>query len=601
MYYSVTQVCRCNEETRTNSSETSLTGQPLYDTSTNELYIGDGETTIQNLSPIQNLKAGSGMTYTNGSVSLNEGTQTNAGGIKVWAENNDIYYSTPNGVGTQLFPIIRTYHPGYNQAHPNYHTLSGTASNQYDTGGRQPHHLNIDIALERAQYDTGDRIQHHDDISMTLNYKESIEGSDTITDYATGTIYCNNPEYIGANASTRLSDSISNYGTITNNAIIIFNDINVTSDYTYERATVTIYGNDGFFNKSTEFLGFTNVQGHLAANIKYTIENTTGITYALTFDITVYIKKESGNYTGAHTYTIPHKNVTGIGEPTGTSPAGRFDIISLKSEWFKSTNSIYTSAKTNAIAEFNYKVPYTYIPDTYLYEGTTTKDIGDDAESVSVYPATPGDTTAHVEYSGSTATITANCIFLTNVGSSITRVVTLSYSTPIYGYKYEGTTTKDIGDDAENVQVSPSSPSGMTANVSYSGSTATISASYISSEDIGDSISGSATLSYNTPVYGYYTNVSTYIGSDYGAKVTSTSSSVTSYSSGTSGSYFWVNMRAASQTSVSANAVSYWDSYVSGYNSYHYPIELNGVRYNFNIIDLDGVNYTATAEKYNKR
>ena len=93
MYYSVTQVCRCNEETRTNSSETSLTGQPLYDTSTNELYIGDGETTIQNLSPIQNLKAGSGMTYTNGSVSLNEGTQTNAGGIKVWAENNDIYYT----------------------------------------------------------------------------------------------------------------------------------------------------------------------------------------------------------------------------------------------------------------------------------------------------------------------------------------------------------------------------------------------------------------------------------------------------------------------------------------------------------------------------
>lgn len=36
MYYSTTQVCRCNEETRTNSNETSLIGQPLFDTETIE-------------------------------------------------------------------------------------------------------------------------------------------------------------------------------------------------------------------------------------------------------------------------------------------------------------------------------------------------------------------------------------------------------------------------------------------------------------------------------------------------------------------------------------------------------------------------------------
>lgn len=186
----------------------------------------------------------------------------------------------------------------------------------------------------------------------------------------------------------------------------------------------------------------------------------------------------------------------------------------------------------NRMVTVQYVTPFEYVPSGYLYEGTATKDIGDGAENVNVYPATPDDTTAHVEYSGSIATITANCVSPTNVGSSITRGVTLSY---------------------------------------------------------------------NTPIYGYYTNVNTYIGSDYGARVTRTSSSVTSYDSGTNGSYFWVNMRAASQTSVSASAISYYDTWVPEYNSYHYPIELNGVRYNFNTIALDGVNYTATAEKYNKR
>lgn len=514
MYYSVTQVCRCNEETRTNSSETSLTGQPLYDTSTNELYIGDGETTIQNLSPIQNLKAGSGMTYTNGSVSLNQGTQTNAGGIKVWAENNDVYYSTPNGGGgAQLFPMIRTYHPGYNQPQPNYHTLSGTAS---------------------TQYDTGDKRSHNDNISITLNYVDTSSGGYEQTAYATGTIYCNNPEYDGFDESTsRLSTNINSSSTITDSVTIVFNSLNATFDYIYERATVTIYGNaQNFLGASTEFMGFSNIQGRLAVTIGYTIRNTTEYAYSFEFIITAYIKRENGNYSGTDTYYIPHSNVVDIGEPSPNSVASIYDIISLRSTYIRSGNYILTTAVMNGETSLNYEVPYTYIPDGYLYEGTATQN---------------------------------------------------------------------IGDDAEDVTVSPASPSGMTASVSYSGSTATVSASYTSPENVGDSIPGSVTLSYNTPIYGYYLNDNTYIGSDYGAKVTYTSPSVTSYTSGTSGSYFWVNMRAASQTSVSASAVSYWDSWVPAYNSYHYPIELNGVRHNFNTIDLDGVNYTATAEKYSKR
>lgn len=510
MYYSVTQVCRCNEETRTNSSETSLTGQPLYDTSTNELYIGDGETTIQNLSPIQNLKAGTGMTYTNGSVSLNEGTQTNAGGIKVWAENNDVYYSTPNGVGAQLFPIIRTYHPGYNQTHPNYHTLSGTASSQYDTGGRTP---------------------HNDGISITLNYVGTT--SETVTEYATGTMHCDTPDYdeYTESTSSTFGAHISANTTFTDTIEVYFHGLVYDESFEYVGSKLTIHGTPHqYLSAQTKFNSFITQQYYPAVAIDVTVKNSTGSAYTFDWSLSCTIRKPNGNYTGSDNIVL-HKNVTGIGEPTGTSPAGRFDIISLKSYWLSSIDTIQTTATTNAIAEFDYKVPYTYIPDGYLYEGTETKTIGDDAENVSVYPTTD-DTTAFVEYSGSTATITANCVSPTNVGSSITRGVTLSY---------------------------------------------------------------------NTPIYGYYINDNTYIGSDYGARVTSTSPSVTSYSSGTSGSYFWVNMRAASQTSVSASAVSYWDSWVPAYNSYHYPIELNGVRYNFNTINLDGVNYTATAEKYNKR
>ena len=529
MYYSVTQVCRCNEETRTNSSETSLTGQPLYDTSTNELYIGDGETTIQNLSPIQNLKAGTGMTYTNGSVSLNEGTQTNAGGIKVWAENNDIYYSTPNGVGAQLFPIIRTYHPGYNQTHSNSHTLRGTASTQYDTGERQP---------------------HNDSISMTLNYKGTTSGSGSATGYATGAIHCNKytvlrKKTIGGSAI--VTGYIEDFWNDEENHYNIGSKYYTTSvdfseDVPWIDGTAWNRTNVAFTSSVTGMQIeriTTNVMesgGRVLCTVGFyvrvTQQDADGGNNAIYVYSSINYPTEWG-YSGSDTYGVDGlENVVISGKPNWHTGVG-VNVLSINSKYVSNTEVI----RTEAVADVNgatvvYNTPFTYTPDGYLYEGTATKDIGDDAESVSVYPATPDDTTAHVEYSGSTATITANCVSPTNVGSSITRGVTLSY---------------------------------------------------------------------NTPIYGYYTNVSTYIGSDYGAGVTSTSPSVTSYSSGTSGNYFWVNMRAASQTSVSASAVSYWDSWVPAYNSYHYPIELNGVRHNFNTIDLDGVNYAATAEKYNKR
>lgn len=537
MYYSVTQVCRCNEETRTNSSETSLTGQPLYDTSTNELYIGDGETTIQNLSPIQNLKAGSGMTYTNGSVSLNQGTQINAGGIKVWAENNDIYYSIPNGGGgAQLFPIIRTYHSGYNQAHVNYHTLSGTASTQYDTGDRQA---------------------HHDDISITLNYSGPAIDSGTATRYATGTIIAQYPLTGIASGGARVNvegtqfidPETGNYkpGTYTGAVdsgdfllsyggenVLLISIVN-TSDVSGRAYISGAYRNVSLTNQrfSISSYGATEV-----AAARFTCDVVISDSSASFGDGYIIISAStncySGKFSGVDTVSVFGKNNIQVGTPQIVSTFPTYTNVSnIDSEY----NSINESIRTEAITNINgaqvvYNTPYTYIPDTYFYRGEVTQI---------------------------------------------------------------------INNDAEDVHVSPSSPSDMNVNVYYYDGNATIIAFYDVPEYVGDSMSGSATLSYNTPIYGYYTNVRTYIGSDYGARVTKTSSSVTGYSSGTNGSYFWVNMRAASQTNVSASAVSYWDSWVPAYNSYHYPIELNGVRYNFNTIDLDGVNYTATAEKYSKR
>lgn len=45
------QFLRGTATQRAAHSETSLSGQPLFETDTNKLYIGDGETAIKNLKP----------------------------------------------------------------------------------------------------------------------------------------------------------------------------------------------------------------------------------------------------------------------------------------------------------------------------------------------------------------------------------------------------------------------------------------------------------------------------------------------------------------------------------------------------------------------
>ena len=391
MYYSVTQVCRCNEETRTNSSETSLTGQPLYDTSTNELYIGDGETTIQNLSPIQNLKAGSGMTYTNGSVSLNQGTQTNAGGIKVWAENNDVYYST-NGGGAQLFPIIRKYHPGYTQTHPNFHTLSGTASTPYDTGDRQPHHHNIDIALERAQYDTGDRQPHHhnidialeraqyntgdrtphnDDINITLNYKGTTEGFESATGRATGTIYCNEPGYDNAFGSRgeNITYSLSPGKSFIAHPNVVLNVAN-SNDWEYVNSSVyAITSNgSGYLACSALFLAFQANEPNLKAILSINIRNTSSeYTVSLSgYSVSINARRKNGTYSGSDDYDVGDIEVTSIGTPIITQNQVPITPVDKRVVDLTSIGIIRTRVTMNRIPTVQYVTPFEHFQHPFL-------------------------------------------------------------------------------------------------------------------------------------------------------------------------------------------------------------------------------------------
>ena len=405
MYYSVTQVCRCNEENRTNSSETSLTGQPLYDTSTNELYIGDGETTIQNLSPIQNLKAGSGMTYTNGSVSLDEGTQTTAGGIKVWAENNDVYYSTPLNNASNLVPIERVWHEGYNQPHPNYHSFSGTASSLYDTGGRTP---------------------HDDGISITLNYKGTTSGSGTATGYATGAIDCDTYTVLQRRTISGYSElfvSIQDNTTKHYSRKVYFDEklpwidgtVTEGTDVRFEVLPPSLLINhvttsvsedsDGYVDVSVGF--YIEVKGQEPIGNGYTVQIYSDIGYP-----TLY------GYMGIDSYGVDgRENVVISGEPTYQLGV---NVLSINSKYVSNTEVI----RTEAVADVNgatvvYSTPFTYTPDGYLYEGTATPNIGDDAKDVQVSPSSPSGMTANVNYSGSIATINANYVSPKNVGDSI--------------------------------------------------------------------------------------------------------------------------------------------------------------------------------------
>lgn len=75
---SAIQLLRCTSDTRGSSSETLLEGQPMYETDTGLFYVGDGVTAASVLKPI----------------TVPYATQTVAGGIKIWYQNNALYIST---------------------------------------------------------------------------------------------------------------------------------------------------------------------------------------------------------------------------------------------------------------------------------------------------------------------------------------------------------------------------------------------------------------------------------------------------------------------------------------------------------------------------
>ena len=73
------QFLRGTAAQRAAHSETSLKGQPLYETDTNKLYIGDGETAIKNLKPIGAIQPAS---------------ETVLGGIKIYFDGDVLWIST---------------------------------------------------------------------------------------------------------------------------------------------------------------------------------------------------------------------------------------------------------------------------------------------------------------------------------------------------------------------------------------------------------------------------------------------------------------------------------------------------------------------------
>ena len=72
------QILRCNSTSRGSSSAILLEGQPMYETDTGLFYVGDGSTNASALNPI----------------TVPYATQTVAGGVKIWYQNNALYIST---------------------------------------------------------------------------------------------------------------------------------------------------------------------------------------------------------------------------------------------------------------------------------------------------------------------------------------------------------------------------------------------------------------------------------------------------------------------------------------------------------------------------
>lgn len=90
------QFVRGTSSKRASHIETSLAGQPIYETDTNRLYVGDGETSVNDLTAVEASAA---------DIAENVKDQNNGAGIKIWigtqaefedleADEDTIYYIT---------------------------------------------------------------------------------------------------------------------------------------------------------------------------------------------------------------------------------------------------------------------------------------------------------------------------------------------------------------------------------------------------------------------------------------------------------------------------------------------------------------------------
>ena len=85
------QILRGTSSQRAKHTEVSLAGQPIYETDTRKLYIGNGTTQVNLLNPVdgEDLTFSSSFTRSNNTVSLNPATTSRIGGIKLGHTSGD--------------------------------------------------------------------------------------------------------------------------------------------------------------------------------------------------------------------------------------------------------------------------------------------------------------------------------------------------------------------------------------------------------------------------------------------------------------------------------------------------------------------------------
>ena len=472
MYYSTTQVCRCNEETRTNSNETSLIGQPLFDTETNTLYIGDGETKIKELQPITNLNAGIGMTINGGSVSLNEGTQTNAGGIRIWGDGKDIWYNENNS--TSLIPVRRQPYniPSYH--YPNY-SISGVATNRID-GEQQSAIREIHLQYDRWE----------GQITRTL----------------TGQINCNQVvRNYGSNSSTFAFGVYFNHNNTQFNANfgLAPGDYNISS---YD-ATMSPYGLSIGWSASagTPSFGYSS-GGAKVITIPVTVtpnllslDDPDGI--YVTVNVTYY---SNTNYrTGSDTWggdiLDQYIEILSIGTPTfsGSSTNGSAEIKTRDDP----NDIVYIEATVysaeNAIVDYSLPITHTH-PTYYIYKYDGSVFVAQDASNLSVSPNAPNG--MEVELNGPInssgyVNIIASYKNGSYYSSGIDGSVLLSYASPLYAY----TGTNSSGVTGSYYRTTPTS-SGTT--VIDSGVSGGYAYATLATSEKGKTVSANVTTTYTT-------------------------------------------------------------------------------------------------------